>query len=198
MSSISDKHFEAISAIERACSVLSLLGCLFIIVTFCSSRSFHKPINRLVFYASFGNMMTNVGTLISRSYLTHLDSFACQFQACLIQLCVIPLAARFSTASCRDLANLYDRFMPADAFWTLTMAINVYLTFYYKFDAERLRRMELAYLVACYGVPAIPALAFLFIKNSQGVRVYGNAVLWCWIAPEWDVLRIAVFYGPVW
>ncbi|PNH26287.1 hypothetical protein BJF96_g10399 [Verticillium dahliae] len=45
------------------------------------------------------------------------------------------------------------RFMPADAFWTLAMAVNVYLTFYYKFDAERLRRMEIPYIVCCYGIP---------------------------------------------
>ena len=91
-----------------------------------------------------------------------------------------------------------DRFMPADCFWTLAMAVNVYLTFYHKFDAERLRRMEIFYLIACYGIPFIPALAFLFIKTSSGTRVYGDASLWCWICQEWDVLRIAVFYGPVW
>jgi hypothetical protein len=22
--------------------------------------------------------------------------------------------------------------------------------------------------------------------------------MWCWIRRRWDVLRIAVFYGPVW
>ncbi|KAG6029263.1 hypothetical protein E4U41_000441 [Claviceps citrina] len=88
--------------------------------------------------------------------------------------------------------------MPADAFWTLAMAINVYLTFYFKFDAARLRQMEVPYLIGCYGLPAIPAVVFLFIRNSDGVRVYGNATLWCWISPEWDVLRIAIFYGPVW
>lgn len=76
----------SISVIERSCSVLSLLGCIFIIVTFCSSRVFHKPINRLVFYASFGNMMTNVGTLMSHAYLRDLDSFGCQFQSFLIQM----------------------------------------------------------------------------------------------------------------
>lgn len=40
------------NVIERTCSVLSLLGCIFIIVTYCVSDAFHKPINRLVFYAS--------------------------------------------------------------------------------------------------------------------------------------------------
>lgn len=40
------------NVIERTCSVLSLLGCIFIIVTYCVSDAFQKPINRLVFYAS--------------------------------------------------------------------------------------------------------------------------------------------------
>ncbi|OAA66169.1 GPCR, family 2-like protein [Cordyceps fumosorosea ARSEF 2679] len=168
-------QLDAISIIERACSVFSLLGCLFTIVTFCSSSAFHKPINRLVFYASFGNMMTNVGTLMSRSYLTDILSAGCQFQAFLIQM-----------------------FMPADAFWTLAMAVNVYLTFYYKFDAVALRRMEIPYLVLCYGVPLIPAFVFIFVENQHGVRVYGNALLWCWISSDWDIWRIAAFYGPVW
>ncbi|KAJ6779342.1 hypothetical protein PWT90_04280 [Aphanocladium album] len=172
---LTEGQLAAVSAIERGCSVLSLLGCLFIIITFCMSSAFHKPINRLVFYASFGNMMTNVGTLMSRAYLGDILSAGCQFQAFLIQM-----------------------FMPADAYWTLAMAVNVYLTFYYKFDAVSLRRMEIPYLVLCYGVPMIPAFVFIFVKDSDGVRVYGNALLWCWISTEWDIWRIASFYGPVW
>ncbi|GKT48877.1 G-protein coupled receptor 1 [Colletotrichum spaethianum] len=166
---------DLLSIIERTCSVFSLLGCVFIIVTFCSSRAFHKPINRLVFFASFGNMMTNVGTLMARSYIGSPDSPGCQLQGFLVQM-----------------------FMPADAFWTLTMAINVYLTFYYKFDAQRLRRMEIPYLIFCYGIPFIPALVYIFVKNKDGQRVYGNATLWCWVAPEWEIWRIITFYGPVW
>ncbi|OAA77503.1 GPCR, family 2-like protein [Akanthomyces lecanii RCEF 1005] len=174
-STLTEGQLEAVSAIERACSVFSLIGCLFIIITFCSSSAFHKPINRLVFYASFGNMMTNVGTLMSRAYLGDILSAGCQFQAFLIQM-----------------------FMPADAYWTLAMAVNVYLTFYYKFDAVALRRMEIPYLLLCYGVPFIPAFVFIFVKDQGGTRVYGNALLWCWISSDWDIWRIASFYGPVW
>ncbi|KAK2024541.1 G-protein coupled receptor [Colletotrichum zoysiae] len=166
---------DVLSIIERTCSVLSLIGCIFIIGTFCLSRAFHKPINRLVFFASFGNMMTNVGTLMARSYVGSPDSTGCQLQAFLVQM-----------------------FMPADAFWTLAMAINVYLTFYYKFDAERLRGMEITYLVCCYGIPFVPALVYIFIKSDDGQRVYGNATLWCWITPGWEIWRIITFYGPVW
>ncbi|EXK76537.1 hypothetical protein FOQG_18722 [Fusarium oxysporum f. sp. raphani 54005] len=173
--SLTQSQLDAISVIERVCSVFSLLGSIFVILTFIMSKAFHKPINRLVFYASFGNMMTNVGTLMSKQYLSQPNSVGCQFQAFLIQW-----------------------FMPADAFWTLSMAINVYLTFYFKFDAQQLRRMEVPYLVACYGIPFIPALTYIFIRNGDGVRVYGNATLWCWVSLEWDIWRIITFYGPVW
>ncbi|KAK4162730.1 putative G-protein coupled receptor 157 [Cladorrhinum sp. PSN259] len=163
------------SIIERVCSVFSLLGSLLVIATFCLSKAFHKPINRLVFYASFGNLVTNAATLMARSFIGDPTSAGCQFQAFLIQM-----------------------FMPADTFWTLAMAVNVYLTFYFKFDAQRLRRMEVPYLLACYGIPFVIALTYIFIRTPHKGRMYGNATLWCWIAPRWDIFRIATFYGPIW
>ncbi|KAK4191396.1 hypothetical protein QBC35DRAFT_12007 [Podospora australis] len=164
-----------ISIIERTCSVFSLLGSVLVIATFCASKAFHKPINRLVFYASFGNLMTNAATLMARTFIGDTTSAGCQFQAFLIQM-----------------------FMPADTFWTLAMAVNVYLTFYFKFDAARLRRMEIPYILCCYGIPFIVALTFIFISTPEKGRMYGNATLWCWVAPKWDIFRIATFYGPVW
>ncbi len=74
-----------ISKVERACSVISLIGSLFIITTFCISNRFRKAINRMVFYATFGNVITNVGTLISRAYIEDPTSIGCQAQAFLIQ-----------------------------------------------------------------------------------------------------------------
>ncbi|KAK4127467.1 family A G protein-coupled receptor-like protein [Parathielavia appendiculata] len=172
---LADSPVDVFTIIERTCSVFSLLGSMLVIATFSLSKAFHKPINRLVFYASFGNLLTNVATLIARTFINNIDSAGCQFQAFLIQM-----------------------FMPADAFWTLAMAVNVYLTFYFKFDAQRLRRMEVPYLLLCYGIPFIVALVLIFISTPEKGRMYGNATLWCWIAPKWDVFRIAIFYGPVW
>jgi hypothetical protein len=88
--------------------------------------------------------------------------------------------------------------MPADAFWTFAMAVNIYLTFYHRFDAARLTKMEIPYLICCFGVPFVPALVFVFLKDGAGQRVYGDARLWCWISREWHILRIAAFYAPVW
>jgi hypothetical protein len=82
---ISPGSLAAIDNIERCCSALSLLGCAFIAITFLFSNAFRKPINRLVFYASLGNVFTNVATLISRAALSNESSFLCQFQGLLIQ-----------------------------------------------------------------------------------------------------------------
>jgi hypothetical protein len=86
MSPLTDSQLNGISIVERVCSSISLLGCIFTIVTFTTVSAFReRPVNRLVFYASLGNMASNVGTLMSRSFLDDLDSFGCQFQAMLIQ-----------------------------------------------------------------------------------------------------------------
>ncbi|KAI9155239.1 Cytochrome P450 monooxygenase astJ [Paramyrothecium foliicola] len=156
---LSSEYFAAIEAIERACSALSLAGSILIISTFLYSEAFRKPINRLVFYATFGNVFSNVGTMVSRSVIDLPASKECQVQAFLIQM-----------------------FIPADAYWTLAMAINVYLRFYKRYDADQLRRLEWVYLLCCYGVPFVPALTYFL----------------CWIAPDWDALRFVTFYGPVW
>lgn len=83
-----ERHYANISIIERIGSVLSLIGTIFIVVTFLTSSSFHKPINRLVFYAAIGNIASNIATLISRSAVAkgYFDSTLCQAQAFLIQM----------------------------------------------------------------------------------------------------------------
>lgn len=71
---------------ERIGSVLSLLGATFVMVTFTTSQKFRKPINRLVFLATFGNILTNVATLISVAGVEAGEASAlCQFQGFLIQ-----------------------------------------------------------------------------------------------------------------
>lgn len=92
---------------------------------------------------------------------------------------------------------IITRFMAADVGWILAMAVNVYLTVYQKFDIKRLHKMELIYLPTCYGIPFIPAFTYLFVRRN-GQRIYGDAVLWCWVASHVEGLRIATVYGPVW
>jgi hypothetical protein len=76
----------AIETAERVASVFSVTGAIFIITTFLADANFRKPINRLVFYAAWGNLFTNVATLIARSAIPLGEkSSLCQFQGLLIQ-----------------------------------------------------------------------------------------------------------------
>ena len=82
----SANQMRAIEVSERTMSVFSLIGSLFIISTFIAFPFFRKPINRLVFYASIGNILCNIATLISTSGLDAGESSSlCQFQGVLIQ-----------------------------------------------------------------------------------------------------------------
>jgi len=81
-----DEELNSIQTAERVTSVFSLVGCSFIIISFCSSSAFHKPIHRLIFYASFGNILSTVATLISRRGVeAGQNSALCQLQAFFIQ-----------------------------------------------------------------------------------------------------------------
>lgn len=86
MTQLTQGQLDTISILERVCSSISLLGCLFTTITFgCLSAFRERPANRLMFYATLGNMAGNVGTLMSRSFLHDVNSFGCQFQGMLIQ-----------------------------------------------------------------------------------------------------------------
>jgi hypothetical protein len=72
---------------ERVASVVSLLGSFFVVFTFLWSTRYRRPINRLIFYATFGNILMNIGTLISiNGMLVGVDAPLCQLQAFLIQM----------------------------------------------------------------------------------------------------------------
>lgn len=82
----SRRQLDAISITERTCSAVSIAASSIVIATFVWSRSFRKPINRLAFYAAFGNILANVGTLVSESGIQREPHTAlCQFQGFMIQ-----------------------------------------------------------------------------------------------------------------
>ncbi|KAI9678499.1 MAG: hypothetical protein M1829_002097, partial [Trizodia sp. TS-e1964] len=151
----SDSENKAMEITEKTTSVLSLLAAFFVIATFLTSPKFNKPINRLVFYATWGNVIANVASLISREGIKAGDaSPLCQTQAFLIQM-----------------------FQPADSLWTLSMAFNVYLTFLRRYTVADLRALEPRYILFCYGLPFIPAITYLFVKTEELGMVYGGATL---------------------
>lgn len=66
--------------------------------------------------------------------------------------------------------------MQSDPWWSFAMAINVYMVFFMSFNPTTFRHYLWLYCLLCYGLPAIPAFVFLFIR-FPGEPVYGDAVV---------------------
>ncbi|KAI9747759.1 MAG: hypothetical protein M1815_003925 [Lichina confinis] len=160
----------------RTSSVFSIAGTMFTLGTFLFCRGFNRPINRLVFFASWGNLITDIPALISQAGpRAGSDSALCQTQAFFVQ-----------------------SFCPADVYWTFAMALNVYLVMFRKYSAEQLKRLEWRYFVLCYGVPVALGLSYCFVRTDSRGRIYGNAVVWCWVTAKWPDLRFGTCYGLIW
>lgn len=108
--------------------------------------------------------------------------------------------------------------MQSDPMWSCAMAVNVYLVFFRRYDAHRLKKLYWVYGLICYGLPFIPALFCLIYKTKVKGKMYGNATvrtcnqslhlrtllityciqLWCWIDNDWAAIRIYSYYAPIW
>ncbi|KAI9708037.1 MAG: hypothetical protein M1820_004241 [Bogoriella megaspora] len=173
---LTDSQNRALVITERVNSSISIASILLILVTFWFSPYFNKPINRLFFFASWGNLGSCIAALISEDGPNAGGSSAlCQVQAFLVQM-----------------------FLGVDALWAFCMAINVYLSMFRGYSIKQLRKLDAKYLLFCYGVSFVPAFIFIFISTSARGHVYGPAVIWCWISLEWDFMRVAFLYGWIW
>ena len=84
---LSDRQRDMMEITERVASIISLISIFFIFATFLLAKGFDKPINRLIFFASFSNLGMCVATLIAEDGPRHgAQSILCQFQACVIQM----------------------------------------------------------------------------------------------------------------
>ena len=152
----SSSEFHALEATVRAMSSLSMASSLFVQITFLGSNLFQTPINRLIFYATFGNIFANIATMIARDSVIEGgdDTNAlCQFQGFFLQW-----------------------FVGGDALWVFCMALNVYLTLFRHYTPRDLRKLEWRYLIACYGMPFVPAVVLLSIRTSGG-PIYGRSTV---------------------
>ncbi|KAF4627981.1 hypothetical protein G7Y89_g10172 [Cudoniella acicularis] len=175
MGGLTESQIETLIVIERVTACISVSGTLILISTFILIKEFRTLSNTLIFYASFANIFANVAALIGGSALSQVNGGLCQFQAFLLEM-----------------------FMQSDPMWSCAMAINVYLVFFRRFDASRLKRLYWYYGCICYGLPFIPAVFCLFYKTSSKGKMYGNATLWCWIDNDWAAIRIYSYYAPIW
>ena len=69
------------------------------------------------------------------------------------------------------------RFLGVDAYWALCMAANVYLVFFRNYTVKQLKRLDMRYLLGCYGASFVPAFIYIFISTKERGRIYGLAIV---------------------
>jgi hypothetical protein len=82
-------------------SVVSILGSLFIISSYLCLAYIRRPTTRLIFYATWGNIVTNAATLVSVS--------------------AVPAGSVGASTLCQAQSFLIQWFMLADPFWVGTL-----------------------------------------------------------------------------
>ncbi|KAL4922101.1 hypothetical protein BDW62DRAFT_207869 [Aspergillus aurantiobrunneus] len=173
---LSNQQLHRLSVAGRTASALSLLGVATIIATFCCSSNFRSPTHRIMLINAFYNLFDFIATMISVSGPAAGDgSGLCRFQAFSLQM-----------------------FPVADVLWTLAMTVDVVLVVFYRYEPEKLRKLEKIYFAIITTLTFIPALVFLFIRSADRGPLYGSVTFWCSISPNWVLFRIIFYYAPIW
>lgn len=67
--------------------------------------------------------------------------------------------------------------MQSDPWWSLAMAINVFLVFYFRASPDSFRKWWWLYCMICYGGPFVIALSLLLVRHKDRGLVYGEATV---------------------
>ncbi|KAE8449548.1 hypothetical protein EG329_007878, partial [Mollisiaceae sp. DMI_Dod_QoI] len=160
-------------AIERSMACLSATATMLLLLTFLFFRELRTLPNTLIFLASPANLLASSAALIGGNGFNNLNGPTCQGQAFLLEW-----------------------FEQSDPYWSCAASITVLLIFFFRWGADRIKRLYWLYCVLCYGIPLVAAIVCLVYNKT--CPMYGNAILWCWIDEAHAWTRFYSFYGPVW
>ncbi|KAK4091105.1 G-protein coupled receptor protein [Purpureocillium lilacinum] len=170
------QQVNTLATLERVGGSISLFGVLCIFVTYACVRRVRNVQNTFIVFASVANVGASVASIIALN----------------------GLQAGKASALCKTQSFLFEMFMQSDPWWSLAMAVNVFLVFYYRASPDSFRRWWWVYCLICYGGPFVIALALLLVNHPQKGPIYGEATIWCWIDPKWDSIRIYTYYMLIW
>ncbi|KAF5000596.1 hypothetical protein FGRMN_1628 [Fusarium graminum] len=174
--SLSPEHIEILITIERIGAGCSMVAIVFVLLTFALFKKLRTTPNLFLMFASIANAGASVASMIGYDGLEQGEgSHLCQAQA-----------------------FIFEWFMQSDPWWSLAMAINVFLVFFCNADPRMFRKYAWLYCVICFGGPLIPAIVLISIRDAPEGLVFGDATLWCWIGTDWSLMRLYAYYIPIW
>ncbi|KAF4451811.1 hypothetical protein F53441_5286 [Fusarium austroafricanum] len=174
--SFSPEHLNILITIERVGAGCSMVAIILVLVTFTFFKKLRTTPNLFLVFALIANAGASVASMIGYDGLERGEgSHLCQAQA-----------------------FIFEWFMQSDPWWSLAMAINVFLVFFCNADPRMFRKYAWLYCAICFGGPFIPAVVLISIRNSPEGLIFGDATLWCWIGTDWSLVRLYAYYIPIW
>ncbi|KAM0350088.1 hypothetical protein ACHAPU_003251 [Fusarium lateritium] len=171
--SFSPEHIEVLITIERIGAGCSMVAIFLVLLTFGLFKKLRTTPNLFLMFASIANAGASVASMIGYDGLEKGEgSHLCQAQA-----------------------FIFEWFMQSDPWWSLAMAINVFLVFFCNADPRMFRKYAWLYCLICFGGPLIPAIVLISIRDAPEGLIFGDATLWCWIGTDWSLLKHMVMDG---
>ncbi|KAL6818476.1 putative G-protein coupled receptor protein [Trichoderma sp. SZMC 28013] len=161
--------------VERIGGCLSLVSVMLIFLAYWLVRRVRNVQNTFIVFASISNVGASIASIIAFAGVN----------------------AGQKSALCQAQSFMFEMFMQSDPWWSLAMAINVFLVFYFHTNPDSFRKRWWIYCLICYGGPFVIALTLLLLRSPRG-RVYGGATIWCWVDKQWDFIRIYTYYMLIW
>ncbi|EGR51434.1 G-protein coupled receptor protein [Trichoderma reesei QM6a] len=172
---LSHHQINTLVLVERIGGTLSLISVMLIFITYWLVRRVRNVQNTFIVFASVSNIGASIGSIIAYD----------------------GMEAGQRTALCQAQSFMFEMFMQSDPWWSLAMAVNVFLVFYFHTNPDSFRKRWWIYCLICYGGPFVIALTLLLVRSPRGL-VYGGATIWCWVDKEWDYIRIYTYYMLIW
>ncbi|KAH7160964.1 hypothetical protein EDB81DRAFT_333218 [Dactylonectria macrodidyma] len=162
--------------LERIGGSVSLVAVILIFVAYAAVPRVRNIQNTFIMFASIANIGASIASIIALDGLEKgVDSALCQGQGFLFQM-----------------------FMQSDPWWSLAMAFNVFLVFFFRTSPDAFHKWWWLYCLICYGGPFAISLALVLVRRPDGGRVFGQATIWCWVDRDWENIRIYSYYMLIW
>ncbi|KAM0563446.1 hypothetical protein ACHAPJ_001167 [Fusarium lateritium] len=172
----SPRHIDILITIERVGAGCSMVAIVLVLLSYCLFKKLRTTPNLFLVCAAIANAGASVASMIGYDGLEKGES----------------------SHLCQAQAFIFEWFMQSDPWWSLAMAINVFLVFFCNADPRVFRKYAWLYCVICFGGPFIPAITLISIRDGPKGFIFGDATLWCWIGTDWSIVRLYAYYIPIW
>ncbi|UKZ79729.1 hypothetical protein TrVFT333_007490 [Trichoderma virens FT-333] len=149
---LSRHQIHTIALVERIGGIISLVSVMLIFLAYWLVRRVRNVQNTFIVFASVSNIGASIASIIAYDGMN----------------------AGQKSALCQAQAFMFQMFMQSDPWWSLAMAVNVFLVFYFHTNPDSFRKRWWIYCLICYGGPFTIALTLLLLRSPRGL-VYGGA-----------------------